>query len=99
MAQFIFASSGSAEKHGVPRPDVEHAIRNHLFWIRAFDEPRGPGLARPDLFVGPDRAARIYLEVMATWLADGSLFVFHAMPLRESIKVRMRKTFEAGTER
>lgn len=94
MAQIRYAASGSADKHGIDRADAEHAVRNHRFWIRSFDEPRAPGLSRPDLFIGPDRAGVAQLEVMGAWLVGGDLELFHVMPLREKTRQRVRQHFD-----
>lgn len=80
MAEISLAPSGSADRHGIPRADAEHAIRHHDFWIREFDDPRAPGLARPDLFIGRDASGKVQLGVMANWLVGGDLEVFHVMP-------------------
>jgi hypothetical protein len=91
VAKICFAASGSAYKHGVSRADAEGAVRDHRFWIREFDEPRAPGLTRPDLFIGPTRAEAVQLEVMGSWLVGGDLELFHVMPLREKTKRRVRE--------
>lgn len=85
MAKIRFAAS--ADKHGISHAAAEEAVRNNRFWIREFDEPRAPGHARPDLFIGPDRRGSVQLEVMGNWLVGGDLELFHVMPLR-------RKTIE-----
>jgi len=91
VAKITFAASGSAEKHDIARVDAEEAVRDHRFWIREFDEPRAPGQGRPDLFIGPARAGARQLEVMGNWLIGGDLELFHVMPLRDTIRERVRK--------
>jgi len=49
------------------------------------DEPRVPGGARPDLFIGPARDRRQLLEVMVEVQPPTDLFIFHAMPARQKI--------------
>jgi len=91
MAEIVFAVSGSADKHGIPRPDAEHTVRNPLIWVRHFDEPRING-PRPDLFIGHDRTAVNLLEVMGNWLTNGDLELFHVMHLREKTRERVRNS-------
>lgn len=91
MAEITFASSGSADKHGIPREDAKHAVRNPLIWVRDFDEPRIDG-PRPNLFIGYDIAGANVLEVMGNWLANGDLELFHVMHLREKTRERVRNS-------
>lgn len=98
MAKIRFAGSGSADRHDIDHEDAEYAVRNHRLWIRRFDEPRAPGLSRPDLFIGPDRSGRM-LEVMGNWLVDGDLELFHVMPLRDKTREKVRKHREEGNRR
>lgn len=91
MAEITFASSGSADKHGIPRADAEHAVRNPLIWVRHFDEPRIDG-PRPDLFIGHDLSRANLLEVMGNWLTNGDLELFHVMHLREKTRERVRNS-------
>lgn len=46
---------GSADKRGIPREDVLHAMLNHYLYVEEFDEPRVEGASRPDLYIGPPR--------------------------------------------
>ena len=89
MSCIVYSASLSASRHGVDLADAEHAVRNHRLWIRQFDEPRLVGGPRPELFIGPDRAG-IPLEIMANWLTNGDLEVFHAMRLRQKTRNRVR---------
>ena len=91
MAQITYAASGSADRHDIDHADAEHAVRNYRRWVREIDEPRAPGLARPDLFIGPDRAGTQLLEVMGNWLVNGDLELFHVMPLRDKIREKVKR--------
>ncbi|MCS4277565.1 hypothetical protein M2390_002774 [Mycetocola sp. BIGb0189] len=91
MAKIVFTSGGSASKHGVSLADVENAIRvDRARWIRHFDEPRSPNHPRPDLFIGYDLAG-LPIEVMGNWVESGDFVVFHAMPLRQKTRNRVRE--------
>lgn len=88
-AEITFASTGLADKHGIPRADAVHAVRNPLIWVRDFDEPRIDG-PRPHLFIGHDRSGENLREVMGNWLTSGDLELFHLMHLREKTRERVR---------
>lgn len=94
VAKITYAASGSADRHGIDHADAEYAVRNYRRWVREFDEPRAPGLARPDLFIGPDRAQTQLLEVMGNWLTNGDLELFHVMPLREKIREMVKRHYD-----
>lgn len=91
VAKITYSQSGSADRHGIDPADAEHAVRNHRVWVRQFDDPRAPGAARPDLFIGTNRAGTQLLEVMGNWLVDGDLELFHVMPLRNKIREKVKR--------
>jgi len=45
--------AASVDRHGVPDEDAVHAMLEAYLYVPEFDEPRKPGAARPDLWVGP----------------------------------------------
>ncbi|MGG7465185.1 hypothetical protein [Plantibacter sp. YIM 135347] len=73
---------GSADKHEVPREDALHAMLNHVYWVRSFDEPRLPGHERPDMFIGPSRDRSMLIEVIVEQIPPDRLVIFHVMEAR-----------------
>ena len=54
-----------------------HAILNAYYHRQGFDEPRVPGGARPDLFIGPTRQlGGPLLEVMVEVTPPRDLWIF-----------------------
>lgn len=67
----------SADKHGIARQDALHAMLNAYYRRESFDEPRVPGAAHPDLYVGPPRKLGApLLEVMAETSPPRNVVVF-----------------------
>lgn len=81
----------SADRHGVEHSDAVHAIVNHEYWVREFDEPRVEGGKRPDLFIGPTRDGAETLEVMAEVTPPSDMFVFHVMHARQKMVERAER--------
>jgi hypothetical protein len=78
----------SATKHRISRERSLHVIEH--CGLRFEQDPPGNAAVGSDprlLFLGDD-AEGIALEVMAIELDDGSLFVIHAMALRDSYEER-----------
>jgi hypothetical protein len=63
----------SAGRHGIPRDDIEHAVRNAVAFDDQEDSVR--------VYLGPARDATL-LEVAAIVRPDGSELVIHAMRMR-----------------
>lgn len=62
-----------------------------VYVVPAFDVSRVPGLADPDLYIGPSRAGGL-LEVMASVdRASRVLWVFHVMPARQKILTKAKE--------
>ncbi len=80
----------SADKHGIPHEDALHAVANAVYEEYAFDEPRVPGHARPDLYIGPARGGAPLLEVMLEVLNPRDLVIFHVMIARDNHLRRMK---------
>lgn len=74
---------GSARKHGVSDPDIEHAI-DHA--VAAGEQDDGKVL-----YLGPDRAGN-FLEVVSVLRVDGTEIVIHAMRMRRIYEPFLRKT-------
>ena len=74
----------SAAKHGFTRADAVNAMLNHVDKVDDFDEPRMPGHARPDLYIGPS-LKRVQLEVMVERIPPADLSIFHCMEARRKI--------------
>ncbi|GGF14972.1 hypothetical protein GCM10011399_06100 [Subtercola lobariae] len=72
----------SAAKHGVNQADALNAIELHVYWLRAFDEPRFEGGLRPDLWIGPNRSRTQLIEVLAEVTPPADLLIFHVMEAR-----------------
>jgi hypothetical protein len=51
--------------------------------VLAFDEPRVPGTAAPNLFIGPAGAGGRMIEVLVEATPPRDLFVVNSMPLRQ----------------
>lgn len=79
----------SADEHGIAHEDALHAIANAIYNEESFDEPRVPGHARPDLYIGPARGGRPLLEVMLEVVPPRDLVVFHVMIARDKHLQRM----------
>ncbi|WP_162933899.1 hypothetical protein [Actinomyces lilanjuaniae] len=72
--------SESADKHGVPHPEIEYAIF-HPINKQQVEGRRGDTTF---VFVGPRHdLSRSLLEVMVALRPDGRLVVFHAMELTD----------------
>ena len=56
-----------------------------MFHIEEFDNPRGAGARRPDLFIGPTRDLKHVLEVMAVLTPPSDILIFHVMLARRKI--------------
>jgi hypothetical protein len=52
--------TSSADKHGVPREDVVHAMLNAYLHLPGFDDAREPGRPRPDLWIGPRAGSAVH---------------------------------------
>lgn len=76
----------SADKHGVARGDVEHAVEHAL--VAAEDEEG------KCLYLGPDRAGNL-LEVVSVLREDGSEVVIHAMRMRRNYESWLRDKGDA----
>jgi hypothetical protein len=62
----------STDKHDVDREDAVHAMLNPYLYVPEFDEPRVPGAARPDLWIGPPRQlGGALIEVMGERIRPG----------------------------
>ena len=75
--------ASSADKHGITHEQTLYAIGNAVHLVVAFDEPRVPGTAAPNLFIGPAGAGGLTIEVLVVVTPPRELFVFHSMPLRQ----------------
>lgn len=76
--------SDSADKHGVDREDALYAMMHNYVYVPEFDDPRVPGAARPDLFIGPPRQlGGALLEVMTETVPPRGIHIFHVMIARE----------------
>ena len=82
----------SADKHGIAREDVLHAIGNSYYTEVEFDEPRIEGHVRPTLIIGPPRhLGGPLLEIMVEILPPRDLVIFHAMVARQKHLDRMEE--------
>ena len=69
-----------------------HAILNTYYHRQAFDEPRVPGGARPDLFIGPPRQlGGQLLEIMVEVIPPRDLWIFHVMVARQKFLDQMKE--------
>lgn len=82
----------SADKHGIARDEVLWAM-NHATATLAWPPAREGRPIIPTLFVGPSRFGT--LEVLAE-IGQGSVVIFHAMPLRAATQRRLDQ--EGGTQ-
>lgn len=81
----------SSAKHDIPRDDVVHAMLKARWQVRSFEPSRVPGLADPDLYIGPTRAGGL-IEIMASVdPAAEVLWVFHVMPARPKIIAKAKE--------
>ena len=72
-----FEFTDSADKHGIPRPDAEHAVMHHIDY--EILQPRHAG-EQSFMFVGlPHPQALRYLEVGVAVDGRGRRIIFHAM--------------------
>lgn len=79
-----FSWAAAARKHGVSRAQVQFVVgRVGVCFVRPALPPDRPDEAV--LFVGDDEAGEA-VEVVGVELADGSLRVIHAMPMRSNYR-------------
>lgn len=82
----------SADKHGIDRADVLHAIMHAYYQEEEFDDPRPPANIRPTLFIGPPRQlGGALLEVMVEVTPPRDLHIFHVMVARQKHLERMKE--------
>ena len=80
----------SASKHEISRESIRYVIRHCGL---AFDAPPLPGSLYTEdrlLILGDDRAG-VAIEILATELENGDLYVFHAKPMVSSIRSSARR--------
>lgn len=80
----------SATKHRIARERSRHVIEHARLRFEQPPPTDAPAEAESRLVYLGDDAHGVALEVMAVELANGSLLVIHAMPLRD----RYRKQYE-----
>jgi hypothetical protein len=83
----------SADKHGLSREDVLHAMLNHHLYVPEFDDPRVEGAGRPDLYIGPPvQRGGALIEVMTERVPPRTIVVFHAMTARPKFLILLNET-------
>jgi len=76
-----FEFTDSADKHGIPHPDAEHAVMHHVEY--EILQPRRTG-EQSFMFVGlPHPQALRYLEVGVAVDGRGRRIIFHAMEVTD----------------
>ena len=81
----------SSAKHGIARDDVMHAMLKHRWFVAAFEASRVPGLADPDLYIGPTRAGGLIEVMVSVDTAAGVVWVFYVMPARPKIIAKAKE--------
>jgi hypothetical protein len=75
---------GKCELHGVDPFDVEHVVRHAV-------RPYPAKVAGEKFLVRGQSEYGIYLQVIFTFDADGTVFVIHARPLNDAEKHTLRR--------